>query len=403
MPGPSGPWGEKLEAAVREARVMGGGSAQVFPGRIVSPLEGLRGRGDVEVRHALGTDPRVRLAPPATPALFLDAAGEIPADHPLAGAEVRWMGRSPGRGPRPPGRGPQRRRPPPGGDRDGVRRPYRPSTGGGPGRARRPYRPVRRRRRPSAPLRRAPPTGARQVTFSYLDPWICILQNMAKKPEDPERPGRIKQLRMIAQIIKEANPKGMPIVYASALGTLVLCIVIGLVTGWFWYLLLIGIMLALTVGLVVFGQIAQKSQYSMLHGQVGAAAAILQGMRGNWEVTPAVAVNRDQDIVHRVVGYPGIVLVSEGPGSRVQKMLVAEKKRVQRVALDVPVYDIQSGDGEGQIPIAKLQRHLMKLPRNLKKPAVYEINNRLKALPQTLPMPKGPLPRGAKMPRPKMR
>lgn len=173
---------------------------------------------------------------------------------------------------------------------------------------------------------------------------------MAKKPEDPERPGRIKQLRMVAQIVKEVNPKGMPIVYASALGTLALCIVIGLVTGWFWYLLFIGVMLALTVGLVVFGQIAQRSQYSMLHGQLGAAASILQGMRGNWEVTPAVALNRDQDLVHRVVGFPGIVLVSEGPGSRVQKMLVAEKKRVQRVALDVPVYDIQSGDGEGQIP-----------------------------------------------------
>lgn len=226
---------------------------------------------------------------------------------------------------------------------------------------------------------------------------------MAKKPEDQERPGRIKQLRMIAQIIKQANPKGMPIVYAAALGTLALCVVIGLVTGWFWYLLFIGIMLAFTVGLVVFGQLAQRAQYSMLEGQPGAAAAILQGMRGNWEVTPAVAVNRDQDIVHRVVGYPGVILVSEGPGSRVQRMLVAEKKRVQRIALDVPVYDIQSGDGEGQIPIAKLQRHLMKLPRNLKKPAVYEINSRLKALPQTLPMPKGPLPRGAKMPRPKMR
>lgn len=226
---------------------------------------------------------------------------------------------------------------------------------------------------------------------------------MAKKPEDQERPGRIKQLRMIARIIKQANPKGMPIVYTAALGTLALCVVIGLVTGWFWYLLFIGIMLAFTVGLVVFGQLAQRAQYSMLDGQPGAAAAILQGMRGNWEVTPAVAVNRDQDIVHRVVGYPGVILVSEGPGSRVQRMLVAEKKRVQRIALDVPVYDIQSGDGEGQIPIAKLQRHLMKLPRNLKKPAVYEINSRLKALPQTLPMPKGPLPRGAKMPRPKMR
>ncbi|MEU9834832.1 DUF4191 domain-containing protein [Streptosporangium sp. NPDC048047] len=226
---------------------------------------------------------------------------------------------------------------------------------------------------------------------------------MAKKPEDQERPGRVKQLRMIAQIIKQANPKGMPIVYASALGTLVLFVVLGLVTGWLLYLILIGVMAALIVGLVVFGQLAQRAQYSMLQGQPGAAAAVLQSMRGNWEVTPAVAVNRDQDIVHRAVGYPGIVLISEGPGTRVQRMLVAEKKRVQRVALDVPVYDIQSGDGEGQIPIAKLQRHLMKLPRNLKKPAVYEVNNRLKALPQTLPMPKGPLPRGGRMPRPKMR
>ncbi|MBB5140033.1 hypothetical protein HNP84_009798 [Thermocatellispora tengchongensis] len=230
---------------------------------------------------------------------------------------------------------------------------------------------------------------------------------MAKKPADPaanERPGRIKQLRMIAQIIKQANPKGMPIVYASALGTLILCIVIGLVTGWLWYMVFIGIMLALTVGLVVFGQLAQRAQYSLLHGQVGAAAAILQGMRGNWDVTPAVAVNRDQDVVHRVVGYPGIVLVSEGPGNRVQKMLVSEKKRVQRVAVDVPVYDVQCGDGEGQVPLAKLQRHLMKLPRNLKKPAVSEVKYRLRALPQTLPVPKGPMPRGARMPRgPKMR
>ncbi|GGK88347.1 membrane protein [Sphaerisporangium melleum] len=208
---------------------------------------------------------------------------------------------------------------------------------------------------------------------------------------------------MVAQIIQKANPKGMPIVYASAVATLVVFIVVGLVTGLLWQLIILGIMVALTVGLLVFGQLAQRAQYSMLHGQPGAAAAILQSMRGNWEVTPAVAVNRDQDVVHRVVGYPGIVLVSEGPGSRVQRMLVAEKKRVQRVAIDVPVYDIQCGDGEGQVPMAKLQRHLMKLPRNLKKPTVSEVNYRLRALPQTLPMPKGPMPKGARMPRGKIR
>nr|WP_248959461.1 DUF4191 domain-containing protein [Sphaerisporangium perillae] len=208
---------------------------------------------------------------------------------------------------------------------------------------------------------------------------------------------------MIAQIIKKANPKGMPIVYASALATLVVFVVLGLVTGLVWQLIILGVMVAITVGMVVFGQLAQRAQYSMLDGQPGAAAAILQSMRGNWQVTPAVAVTRDQDVVHRAVGYPGIVLVSEGPGARVQRMLVAEKKRVQRVAIDVPVYDIQCGDGEGQVPIKKLQRHLMKLPRNIKKEAVSEINYRLKALPQTLPVPKGPMPKGARMPRGKMR
>ncbi|GAA2769535.1 hypothetical protein GCM10020219_040800 [Nonomuraea dietziae] len=108
--------------------------------------------------------------------------------------------------------------------------------------------------------------------------------------------------------------------------------------------------------------------------------------------------------MHLVVGFPGIVLVSEGPGNRVQKMLVGEKKRLQRVVMDVPVYDIQCGDGEGQVPLGKLQRHLMKLPRNLKKPAVNQVKDRLRSLPKNLPMPKGPMPKGARMPRgPKMR
>ncbi|MFC6085442.1 DUF4191 domain-containing protein [Sphaerisporangium aureirubrum] len=222
---------------------------------------------------------------------------------------------------------------------------------------------------------------------------------MANKPADSERPGRIKQLRMVAQIVQKANPKGMPIVFASAVGTVALFVVLGLVTGYVWQLILLGVMVAITVGLVVFSQLAQRAQYSMLEGQPGAAAAVLQGMRGNWQVTPAVAVTRDQDVVHRVVGFPGIVLVSEGPTSRVQRMLVAEKKRVQRVAIDVPVYDVQCGDGEGQVPLKKLQRHLMKLPRMIKKQAVSEINYRLRALPQTVPMPKGPMPKGARMPR----
>ncbi|SEG85154.1 beta-glucosidase [Nonomuraea solani] len=84
-----------IGSAAREARVMGGGSAQVFPDRIVSPLQGLGERA--EVRYALGTDPRVRLSPlpcPAT-ARFLDEEGTVLAEHPVPTGEARWVGQLP--------------------------------------------------------------------------------------------------------------------------------------------------------------------------------------------------------------------------------------------------------------------------------------------------------------------
>ena len=104
-------------------------------------------------------------------------------------------------------------------------------------------------------------------------------------------------------------------------------------------------------------------------------------------------------MVHRAVGKPGVVLVGEGSPNRLPSLLAAEKKRVSRVAYDVPIYDIQVGDEDGQVPIRRLQRHIMKLPRNLKGPAVADLNYRLKALPQSLQMPKGPMPRHGRMPK----
>jgi len=104
-------------------------------------------------------------------------------------------------------------------------------------------------------------------------------------------------------------------------------------------------------------------------------------------------------VVHRAVGKPGVVLVGEGSPNRLPALLAAEKKRVSRVAIDVPIYDLQVGDEEGQVPIRRLQRHMMKLPRNLKGPAVADLNFRLQALPQSLQMPKGPMPRTGRMPK----
>ena len=228
----------------------------------------------------------------------------------------------------------------------------------------------------------------------------------AKKSAADAAPGRIKQIGVVAGIVRKTNPRALPIVAAAGIGIIVITVVIGLLTGTAALLIPLGVLLGLGVAMVLFGRFAQSAQYASLAGQPGAAAAVLQSMRGNWTVTPAIAANRNMDVVHRAVGKPGVVLVGEGSPNRLPGLLAAEKKRVARVAYDVPIYDIQVGDEPGQVSIRRLQRHIMKLPRNLKGPAVADLNYRLKALPQSLQMPKGPMPRAGRMPkapRPKFR
>ena len=227
-----------------------------------------------------------------------------------------------------------------------------------------------------------------------------------KNADDEATPGRIKQVRMVAGLVHKANPRALPIVIGSGVAVLVVLIVVGLLTGLYGFLIPLGVLGGILTSVLLFGRFAQTAQYSTIEGQPGAAAAVLQSMRGNWTVTPAIAANRNMDVVHRAVGRPGVVLVGEGSPNRLPSLLAAEKKRVARVAFDVPIHDYQVGDGPGQIPLRQLQRKVMKLPRDLKGTEVADLNFRLKALPQTLQAPKGPMPRGGrqpKMPRPRAR
>jgi hypothetical protein len=224
--------------------------------------------------------------------------------------------------------------------------------------------------------------------------------------DDLAKAGRIKQIRMVAGLVHKANPKAMPIVIGSGLGTLVVLVIVGLVTGLAALLIPVGVLLGILVAVILFGRFAQSAQYSAIEGQPGAAAAVLENMRGNWTVTPAIAANRNMDVVHRAVGKPGVILVGEGSPARLASLLAAEKKRVARVAYEVPIIEFQVGNDEGQVPLSKLQRKIMRLPRQLKPEAISDINHRLKALQPSLQAPKGPLPKNArqpKMPRPKAR
>ncbi|GAA3224308.1 glycoside hydrolase family 3 C-terminal domain-containing protein [Actinocorallia longicatena] len=80
----------------KEARVMGGGSAQVFPGHVVSPLDGLTAAG-LDVTYARGADPSAKLPPArfALRATAFDADGAVLGEVEQPDGAVLWIGRPP--------------------------------------------------------------------------------------------------------------------------------------------------------------------------------------------------------------------------------------------------------------------------------------------------------------------
>ncbi len=167
-----------------------------------------------------------------------------------------------------------------------------------------------------------------------------------------------------------------------------------------------GILLGLPLGLLAatfwFSRRAMNAAYRGIEGQAGAAAAVVENMRGKWWVTPAVAVSKNQDLVSRVIGKCGVVLVGEGPSSRITHLLANERKKTARWLPETPIYEIQVGVEEDQVNIAKLQSTLTRLPKNLRGSQILDVRRRLEALSardNPLPIPKGPMPKSAKIPK----
>jgi Domain of unknown function (DUF4191) len=162
----------------------------------------------------------------------------------------------------------------------------------------------------------------------------------------------------------------------------------------------LGVLLGGLVTFIIFSRRAQRSIFSKAEGQTGAAAWVLDNLRGKWRVTPGVAATGHFDAVHRVLGRPGVILVGEGSAARVKPLLAQEKKRTARLVGDVPIYDFVVGNGEDEVPLAKLDRHLTRLPANITVKQMDALESRLAALGSragAAVLPKGPVPNAGKM------
>jgi hypothetical protein len=219
---------------------------------------------------------------------------------------------------------------------------------------------------------------------------------------ESENTGRLKQIALTYKMTRKADPKVGLVVGGLGIVVFGILLGVGFLIGHPIYLGILGFLLAFLAMAVVFGRRAERAAFGQMEGQPGAAAAVLQNVGRGWTTTPAVAMNRSQDVVHRAVGKAGIVLVAEGNPNRVKSLLAAEKKKMARIVVDVPVHDIIVGNGEGQVPLKKVRTTMLKLPRVLTGAQVTSANDRLRAmgdLMSRMPIPKGPMPKGTRMPR----
>lgn len=196
----------------------------------------------------------------------------------------------------------------------------------------------------------------------------------------------------------------IPIMLAAFLGMGLLFFLIGMLFNGEWFMLILGLGIGAILAMFLFTRRLEHDMYKKVEDQPGAAGwALEQQLRNTvgvvWKVKTGVAATRQQDLIHRVIGNSGVIFVVEGDRKRVGPTLNRLKKRVDRMAGGVPVYEVFVGNGEDEVPVSKLRSHIMKLPRNYNKNETYDNIRRIEAmddLPGTTPgLPKGPMPRQA--------
>ena len=220
-------------------------------------------------------------------------------------------------------------------------------------------------------------------------------RNKSKEPKI--KTPRFKTIRDAYAVTKSVKPWIGVVLIVTFLIVLAIGITLGFVFDHPVYGGFVTIPVAVLAAMFLFTRVAGSAAYANIEGQMGAGASVLMAIRKGWTTTPAVAVNRQQDMVHRSVGRAGIVLTGEG-GFAVRQMIQDEKKKAERFAPGVPITEIIVGDGDGQISIRKLQKHVTKLPKKLSAHQMREVRARLKAVGGlSMPIPKGPMPKGIKI------
>ena len=224
-------------------------------------------------------------------------------------------------------------------------------------------------------------------------------EEAAAKGDAPKKQSQLAVVKDAYRLVKKDSP--FAVVWCLVIFVLVLTfgIIIGNNLGHPIYAGFITLPVAFLAAFFLFTRYANTAAFASIQGQLGAGASVLMSIKRGFVTTPAVNVNRDQDMVHRVSGKAGIILVGEG-GFGVKSLMQDEKRKMERFLSGVPVTEVMVGENSGQVSIKKLHKHLKKLPKKLNTAQLREVRARLRSVGGlNLPMPKGPMPTNVRMPR----
>lgn len=212
---------------------------------------------------------------------------------------------------------------------------------------------------------------------------------------------RVKNVRDSYRLAREHDPKLGWILLVVFLVPIIAGVAAGVATKNPLTFIIIGVSLAIVLTAFIFSRRVTRAAYRSIENRPGASAAIVQNMaKQGWGITAGVAVNRNQDIVHRAVGRPGVVLIGEGSNPSLSALMANERKRTARFVPDIPITDVLVGRDEGRVPVDKLDKHLRKLPKVLAPGEATAVRKKLDALAANpAPIPKGPIPKSARQAR----
>src|SRR6476620_11921718 len=214
-----------------------------------------------------------------------------------------------------------------------------------------------------------------------------------RKPKETKakKPSRLKQIGEVFTMTRRHDPMVPWLMLLVFLGVVAVSFLVGFwldnwITG-----LIIGIPLGLLAATFILSRRAERAAFAQIENQPGASGAALSTLKRGWitEEQPVAVNPRRQDAVFRAVGRPGVVLVAEGPTHRVRPLIEGERKKLARILPNVTIHVIETGRGDGQVPISQVAKKMNKLNNELTKTEVSAVSKRISSLGTRLPIPKG--------------